>query len=81
MLFFADISIFSQPPFNTQRSHLNDIKIFLSLAVFWLLFGTLKGQNEFLSFLLPRLAQKNLKIIREIPQKYWEKPLTNCFLA
>jgi len=34
----------------------------LSLAVFWLLFGTLKGPNEFLAFLVPILGPKNLKI-------------------
>jgi len=54
MLFFADVSIFARPPFKTRRSH------FLSLAVFWLLFGTLKGPNGFLAFLV--LGQKNLKI-------------------
>ena len=62
MLFFADISIFARPPFKTRRSHLNDIKFFLSLAVFWLLFGTLKGPNGFLAFLVPRLGPKKLKI-------------------
>jgi len=46
MLFFADVSIFARPPFKTYRSHLNDIQFF-SLAVFWLLFGTLKGPNGF----------------------------------
>jgi len=49
----------------------------LSLAVFWLLFGTLKGPNGFLAFLVPRLGPKFFKLIWEIPQKYWEKPLTN----
>jgi len=34
MLFFADVSIFARPPFKTHRSHLNDINIFFSLAVF-----------------------------------------------
>ena len=77
MLFFADVSIFVRPPFKTRRSHLNDTKFFLSLAVFWLLFRTLKGPNGFLAFPVPRLGPKNLKLIREIPHKYWEKPLTN----
>jgi len=77
MLFFADVSIFTQLPFKTHRSHLNDIKCFLSLAVFWLLFGTWKGTNGFLAFLVLRLGPKKLKIIWEIPQKYWEKLLTN----
>jgi len=70
MLFFADVSIFARPPFKTRRSNLNDIKCFLSLAVSWLLYGTLKGPNGFLAFLVPRLRPKNLKSIREIPQKY-----------
>jgi len=77
MLFFADVSIFTRPPFKTRRSHLMDMKIFLSLVVFWLLFRTLKGPNGFLAFLFPRLRPKNLKLIWEILQKYWEKPLTN----
>jgi len=34
----------------------------LSLAGFWLLFGTLKGPNGFLAFLVPRLGPKKLKI-------------------
>jgi len=76
MLFFADVSIFARPPFKTRRSHLNDIHFF-NLAVFWLLFGTFKGPNGFLAFLVPRLGPKTLKLIWEIPQKYWEKPLTN----
>jgi len=68
--FFADVSIFARPPFKTRRSHLNNIKLFLSLAVFWLLFRTLKGPNGFLAFLVLRLGPKNLKSIWEIPQKY-----------
>ena len=60
MLFFGDVSIFARPPFKTQ-SHLNDINFF-SLAVFWLHFGTLKGPNGFLAFLVPRLGPKNIKI-------------------
>jgi len=70
MSFFADVSIVVRPPFKTRRSHLNDINFFFSLAVFWLLFGTLKGPNGFLAFLVPRLGPKNLKLIWEIPQKY-----------
>jgi len=62
MLFFADVSIFARPPFKTHRSYLNDINFFLSLAVFWLHFGTLKGPNGFLAFLVPRLGPKNIKI-------------------
>ena len=42
----------------TRRSHLN----VFSLAVFWLHFGTLKGPNGFLVFLVPRLGPKNIKI-------------------
>jgi len=34
MLFFADVGIFARPPFKIHRSHLNDIKSFLGLAVF-----------------------------------------------
>jgi len=34
----------------------------LSLGVFWLHFGTLKGPNGFLAFLFPRLRPKNIKI-------------------
>jgi len=47
MLFFADVSIFARLPFKTRRSHLNDIKFFLSLAVFSLLFGFLKVRTGF----------------------------------
>jgi len=62
MLFFADVSIFARPPFKTHRSHFNDINIFLSLAVFWLHFRTLKDLNGFLAFLGPRLGPKRLQI-------------------
>jgi len=62
MLFFADVSIFARPPFKTRKGHLNDTNFFLSLAVFWLHFGTLKGPNGFLAFLVPRLGPKKLKI-------------------
>jgi len=62
VLFFADVSIFPRPPFKTRRSLLNDVKFFFSLAVFWLLFGTLKCPNGFLAFLVPRLGPKKLKI-------------------
>ena len=34
--------------------------IYFSLVVFWLHFGTLKGPNGFLAFLVPRLGPKNL---------------------
>jgi len=54
MLFFADVRILARPPLKTRRSHLNDINYFLSLAVFWLHFGTLKGPNGCLAFLVPR---------------------------
>jgi len=62
MLFFADVSIFARYPFKSLKSHLNDKQFCLCLAVFWLLFGTLKGPNGFLAFLVPRLGPKNLKI-------------------
>jgi len=35
MLFFADVSIFAQPPFKTRRSHLNDIIFFEFVLFFW----------------------------------------------
>jgi len=73
MLFFADVSIFVQPPFKTRRSHLNDIKFFLSLAVFWFLLGTLKGPNGFLAFLVTRLGPKNIEINWGNPQKELRK--------
>jgi len=69
MLFFADVSIFARPPVKTRRSHLNDI-IFLNLAVFWLLFGTLKGPNGFLRSWFQDQGHKTLKLIWKIPQKY-----------
>jgi len=53
ILFFAEISIFARLPFKDP---------FLSLAVFWLLFETLKGPNGFLAFLVPRLGPKNIEI-------------------
>jgi len=62
LLFFADVSIFARPPFKTRGSHLNDMNVFFSFAVFWLHFGTLKGPNGFLAFLVPRLGPKKLKI-------------------
>jgi len=73
MLFFADVRILARPTFKTRRSHLNEINIFLSLAVFWLLFGTLKGPNEFLPFLVPRLGPKKLKINFGNPPKVLRK--------
>ena len=75
MLFFADVIIFARPPFKTRRSHLNDTKIFLSLAVFWLLFGTLKGPNRFLAFLVPRSGPKKLNINLRNPPKVLRKAL------
>jgi len=51
--------------------------IFFSLAVFWLLFWTLKGPNGFLAFLVPRLGPKKLKINLGNPPKVLRKTLTN----
>jgi len=48
-------------------------QFFLSLAVFWLLFGTLKGPNGFLTFLVPRLGPKKLKLNLGNPQKVLRK--------
>jgi len=78
MLFFADVSIFARPPFKTCRSHLND-KFFLSLAVFWLHFGTLKGPNGFLAFLDPKLRPKYITINWGNPPKVLRK--APCQLA
>jgi len=36
--------------------------IIFSLAVFWLHFGTVKGPNGFLAFMVPRLGPKNIEI-------------------
>jgi len=52
VLFFADVRIFARPSFKTRKSHLNDTNFF------WLLFGTSKGPNGFLAFLVPRLGLK-----------------------
>jgi len=73
MLFFSDVSIFARPLFKTRRSHSHDINLFLSLAVFWLHFGTLKGPNGFLAFLVPRLGPKNIKINWRNPPKVLRK--------
>jgi len=73
LLLFADVSIFARPPFKTRRSHLNDTNFFLSLAVFWLLFGTSKGPNGFLAFLVPRLGPKKFKINLGNPPKVLRK--------
>jgi len=73
MLLFADISIFARPPFKTRKRHSNDINFFLSLAVFWLHFGTLKGPNGYLAFLVPRLGPKNIKIYLGSPPKVLRK--------
>jgi len=82
MLFFSDVSIFARPPFKTRRSHLNDTNFFLSLAVFWLLFETLKGLNGFLAFQVPRLGQQTLNLFWEIPHRIEKSALPiSCFLA
>ena len=73
MLFFADVGIFARPTFKTRRSHLNYINFFLSVAVFWLHFGTLKGPNGFLAFLVPRLEPKKHKIHLGNPPKVLSK--------
>jgi len=76
MLYFADVSIFARPPFKTHRSHLKETQFFLSLAVFWLLFGTFKGPNGFLAFLVSRLRpKKTFKLIWEIPKSIEKCPL------
>jgi len=61
VLFFADVSIFARPPFKTRRSNFNDIQFFY-FSCFWLLFGTLKGPNGVLAFLVPSSGPKKLKI-------------------
>jgi len=54
----------------------------LGLTVFWLLFGTLKGPNGFLAFLVSRLGPKNLKLIWEIPQSIEKSSLSiSCFFG
>jgi len=45
----------------------------LSLAIFWSLFGTLKGPNRFLAFLVVRLGPKKLKIYLGNPPKVLRK--------
>jgi len=45
----------------------------MRLAAFWLHFGTLKGPNGFLAFLVPRLGPKNIKINLGIPPKVLRK--------
>jgi len=69
MLLFGDISLFARPRFKTHGNHLNDINFFFSLAVFWLHFGTLKGPNGLLAFLVPQLGPKNIKINLGNPPK------------
>jgi len=56
---------------------------FFSLAVFLLLFGTLKGPNGFLEFLVPRSGLQNLKInFGKSPKSIEKSPLPiSCFLA
>jgi len=49
MLFFGDVSIFVRPPFKTRRSHLNDMKNFLSLAVFLVTFRDFEGPERVFS--------------------------------
>ena len=50
---------------------------FFSLTVFWLLFGTLKGPNGFLAFLVPRLGPKNFG---KSPKSIEKSPLPiSCF--
>jgi len=50
-------------------------QFFLCLAVFWSLFGTLKGPNVFLAFLVPRLGPKKRKINLGNPPKVLRKAL------
>jgi len=73
MSFSADVSILGRPPFETCRSHLNDIHFFYSLAVFWLHFKNLEGPNGFLAFLVPRIRPKNIKINLGNPPKIMGK--------
>ena len=54
---------------------MNDTKFFLSLAVFWLLFGTLEGPNGFLAFLVLSLGPKKLKINLGNPPEVLRKAL------
>jgi len=42
-------------------------KFFFEAGCFWLHFGTLKGPNGFLAFLVPRLEQKKIKIDKGNP--------------
>jgi len=39
-----------------------EMTLIFSLALFWLHFGTLKGPNGFLKFLVLRLGPKNIRI-------------------
>jgi len=44
MLFFADVSIFAQPPFKTRRSHLNDNNFF-EVSCFLVTFRDFEGSE------------------------------------
>jgi len=67
-----DIHNFAMPSLRPAEA-IQMTYIFFSLAVFWLHFGTLKGPNGFLAFLVPRLRPKTLKINWGNPQKVLRK--------
>jgi len=70
MLFLLTSAFLALLPLRPARA-IQWQNFFINLAVFWLHFGTLKGSNGFLAFVVPRLGPKKpLKLIREIPQKY-----------
>ena len=49
MLFFADVSIIARPPLKTRRSHLNEIKNFLSFSCFLVTIRGFEGSERVFS--------------------------------
>jgi len=49
MVFFADVSIFAQPPFKTRRRHLDDIKVFFEFNCFLVTIRDFEGPEQVFS--------------------------------
>jgi len=72
LLFFYDISIFARPPFKTRRSHLNNIKFYLSLAVL-VTIRDFEGSGWVFSVPGSKIRAKKLKINLGNPPKVLRK--------
>jgi len=77
MLFFADVSIFAQTHLDPQEP-LKWHKNFFEYSCLLVTIRDFEGSEQVFGVPGSKIrAKKNFKLIWEIPQKYWEKPLTN----